>query len=205
MQDEVGNKCRNILQNKSEILSEYTKKYIEHFKNSISYNFDELKIDTDFDIKNVLVSKLSSDDLVRSFYNFLFGIIEPFFGGNKYIRFIATNILKSQNNMNMLYCITSLRLLINNLFNEGWQKDFSEKLINSYGENNVLQEYLNGIEKYWDTTDEAFVKAADELNKKWIEYVNSLEETVKNYNLDELKNNIISIKNIKSFFENIPL
>ena len=205
MQDEVGDKCRSILQNKSDILSEYTKKYIEHFKKSISYNFDELKIDTDFDVKNVLISKLSSDDLVRSFYNFLFGIIEPFFGGNKHIRFIATNILKSQNNITMLYCITSLRLLINNLFNEGWQKDFSEKLINSYGENNVLQEYLNGIEKYWDTTDEAFIKAADELNKKWIEYVNSLEETVKNYNLDELKNNIISIKNIKSFFENIPL
>ena len=205
LQDEVGDKCRSILQNKSDILSEYTKKYIEHFKKSISYNFDELKIDTDFDVKNVLISKLSSDDLVRSFYNFLFGIIEPFFGGNKHIRFIATNILKSQNNITMLYCITSLRLLINNLFNEGWQKDFSEKLINSYGENNVLQEYLNGIEKYWDTTDEAFIKAADELNKKWIEYVNSLEETVKNYNLDELKNNIISIKNIKSFFENIPL
>ena len=122
--------------------------------------------------------------------------------GPHFFRLISDNL---RSITTMLYCITSLRLLINNLFNEGWQKDFSEKLINSYGENNILQEYLNGIEKYWNATDEAFVKAADELNKKWIEYVNSLEETVKNYNLDELKNNIISIKNIKSFFENIPL
>lgn len=91
------------------------------------------------------------------------------------------------------------------LFGGGWEKSVAKKLVKSYEENEVLDKYSSSISGYWDDTDKAFNAAAKKLDEEWDNYVSNLEALVDDYDVDNINNNITTLKNVQSFFENIPL
>ena len=61
------------------------------------------------------------------------------------------------------------------------------------------------IDGYWKDTEIAFNASADKLESDWKKYVNDLSGLVNNYDIEEIQRKIETAKDLKSFFENIPL
>ena len=91
------------------------------------------------------------------------------------------------------------------LFGGGWEKSVAKKIVSSYEENNVIGKYRENIEEYWKNTEKAFNTSAEKLEQDWNTYVETLRNTVNNYDVDEINYNMTTLKNIEVFFENIPL
>ena len=91
------------------------------------------------------------------------------------------------------------------IFTGGWQKNTAKQIISKFEKESVAEKYRNGINDYWKQTSDAFDAASQALDEEWDQYVNDLRETLSSYNIDEIKFKIAHLRNIQSFFENIPL
>ncbi len=91
------------------------------------------------------------------------------------------------------------------IFTGGWQKNTAKQIISKFENEGVAEKYRKGIEDYWKQTSDAFDVAAKALDEEWNQYVADLRETLSSYDINEIEARIAHLRNIKSFFENIPL
>ena len=90
-------------------------------------------------------------------------------------------------------------------FGGGWEKSVAKKIVATFDENDFSEKFRDGIRRYWQQTEEAFDKAAAELDNEWDTYVRNLRDTVNGYDIPEIQQRIASLKYLSDFFENIPL
>lgn len=91
------------------------------------------------------------------------------------------------------------------VFGGGWEKSVAKKIVADFDENNFSEKFRDGIRQYWQQTEEAFDKAAAELDNEWDTYVRNLRDTVNDYDIPEIQQRIASLNYLSDFFENIPL
>ena len=91
------------------------------------------------------------------------------------------------------------------IFSGGWEKSIAKKIVAEYDKNNCLLKFKDVIDGYWKDTEIAFNASADKLESDWKKYVNDLSGLVNNYDIEEIQRKIETAKDLKSFFENIPL
>ena len=83
-------------------------------------------------------------------------------------------------------------------------KEYCEKIVKAYEENEVVEKYRSEIQTYWEKTEEAFELATEKLDKEWKDYVTDLEATVNEYDCETINEKIVILKNIQEFFESVP-
>lgn len=175
LQSMIQERCETILAEKSEILSEKTKEYITSYAKNISHPFENNSIDVDFDAGWAFASAI-----LTGVARFLFGPIGIVIG---------------------LLIAGGLGLV----FGGGWQKSVAKKIVAAFDENDFSEKFRDGIRQYWQQTEEAFDKAAAELDNEWDTYVRNLHDTVNDYDIQEIQRRIASLKYLSDFFKNIPL
>lgn len=87
----------------------------------------------------------------------------------------------------------------------GWEKSIAKKIVAEYDKNNCLLKFKDVIDGYWKDTEIAFNASADKLESDWKKYIKDLSELVNNYDVEEIQRRIELAKDVKIFFENIPL
>lgn len=174
-QSMIQERCETILAEKSEILSEKTKEYITSYAKNISYPFENNSIDVDFDAGWAFASAI-----LTGVARFLFGSIGIVIG---------------------LLIAGGLGLV----FGGGWEKSVAEKIVAHFDENDFSEKFRDRIRQYWQQTEEAFDKAAAELENEWDTYVRNLRDTVNGYDIQEIQHRIASLNYLSDFFKNIPL
>lgn len=175
LQSMIQERCETILAEKSEILSEKTKEYITSYAKNISYPFENNSIDVDFDAGWAFASAI-----LTGVARFLFGSIGIVIG---------------------LLIAGGLGLV----FGGGWEKSVAEKIVAHFDENDFSEKFRDRIRQYWQQTEEAFDKAAAELENEWDTYVRNLRDTVNGYDIQEIQHRIASLNYLSDFFKNIPL
>lgn len=178
----IQERCETVLAEKSEILSEQTKEYITSYAENISHPFENNSIDLDFDAGWEFASALL-------FAGAGYGCVVRFsiFGPIG----IAVGLL--------------IAGVLGFVFGGGWQKSVAKKIVAAFDENNFSEKFRDGIRQYWQRTEEAFDKAAAELDNEWDTYVRNLRDTVNDYDIQEIQHRIASLKYLSDFFKNIPL
>lgn len=175
LQSMIQERCETILAEKSEILSEKTKEYITSYAKNISYPFENNSIDVDFDAGWAFASAI-----LTGVARFLFGSIGIVIG---------------------LLIAGGLGLV----FGGGWEKSVAKKIVAHFDENDFSEKFRDRIRQYWQQTEEAFDKAAAELENEWDTYVRNLRDTVNGYDIQEIQHRIASLNYLSDFFKNIPL
>ena len=201
--------CESILQSKSQELTRTVNQYIEDYSNSISYVFNNNGIKLDFDAGWAFASALSNIGLIGGLGTFLatsiYGVVCAGVSIGSAIAYglISTPIFGTIGVAVGLLIIGILGLV--KLFSGGWQKSVAKKLVSEFEEKRLADSYRSGIDTFWNQTSEAFGNASLELDAKWDNYVTGLRELISSYDIDEINRRIGFLKNIESFFENIPV
>lgn len=207
----IQEKCQMILNEKSDKLKEQTEKYISDYSSAVSCPFSNIGINVDFNAGWTFASALSNIGLIGGLGAYLvssiYGTItmtsagaaigQAMIGG-----FFAGSILGPIGIAIGLVIAISIALKI---FTGGWQKNTAKQIISKFEKEGVATKYLKGIEDYWKQTTEAFDTAAKTLDEEWDKYVKDLREALNSYDINEITARIGHLRNIKSFFENIPL
>ncbi|MDD3417689.1 MAG: dynamin family protein [Lachnospiraceae bacterium] len=209
LQDELQAKCNSILEAKSNVLSEETKKYIEKFEESIKVAFDKSSVDVDFDAGFAFASSLAKIGIIGGLGAYIASNAAFLFGSMTFILGLGGDIALGAAVFGpigiAIGLIIAASLGIAKLFGGSWEKSVAKKIVKAYDDNGVVEKFRSGINNYWTSTDAAFVKAAQALDEEWEKYVDTLRDTVNNYNVEEISNSIVTLKNLMGFFANIPL
>lgn len=213
LQSMIQERCEAILAEKSEILSEKTKEYVTFYAESISRPFEKNNIDVDFDAGWFFASALSALGMIGGFGTFLASTISGVFlfsgaglgiGASIWAGVVTSSIFGPIGIAVGL--LIAGGLVITKLFGGGWEKSVAKKIVAVFDENNFSGKFRDGIRQYWNQTEEAFDKAATELDKEWDTYVCNLRDAVNEYDIQEIQHKIASLHYLLSdFFENIPL
>ena len=207
----IQEKCQSILNEKSDRLKEMTEKYISDYSGDVSYPFSNYGINVDFNAGWTFASALSNLGLIGGFGAYLVSSIYgtltltsagATFGSAIATGFFAGSILGPIGITIGLVIAVSIALKI---FTGGWQKNTAKQIISKFENEGVAEKYRKGIEDYWKQTSDAFDVAAKALDEEWNQYVADLRETLSSYDINEIEARIAHLRNIKSFFENIPL
>ena len=86
-----------------------------------------------------------------------------------------------------------------------WKKDLAKKIVAAADKQKALNKYVNYIDVFWDDTQTAFDKAADNMENEWKEKINNLKGLIDNYDVEDIQDRISKARNLKDFFVNIPL
>lgn len=209
MQDELQVQCDEVLSSKSQILSEETKKYIENFERAIQIEFEKASINIGFDAGFAFASGLAKLGIVGGLGAFIAGYATFAVGSMSFVLGLGGTIALGALGLGPIGVAIGLLIAASlgvvKLFGGSWQKSVARKLVQAYDDNRLSESFRDGIRKYWDYTDDAFIKAAENLDEKWKLYVDTLRDIVNNYDVEEIENNISLLQNLKVFFENIPL
>lgn len=209
LQDEMQDKCTKLMEQKSEDLSECVQKYVDNYSKNIQLAFNNLEIDLDFDVSFAFAKALSEIGIFGGLGAFIIGEAAFLLGGIEFIAGIGGGIALGAAVLGpvglAIGILIAAGLQITKLFGGGWEKKIAQKLIEAYEENRIVEKYKDAIYDYWEKTEVAFDEAADKLEEEWESYVKSLSDMVKEYDIEKIKQNIVSIKSIESFFEHIPL
>lgn len=207
----IQEKCQSILNEKSARLKDKTEKYISDYSGDVSYPFSNYGINIGFNAGWTFASALSNIGLIGGLGAYLvssiYGTIALTSAGTTIGSAIATgffagSILGPIGIAIGLVIAISIALKI---FTGGWQKSTAKKIISKFEEEEVAEKYRKGIEDFWKQTSDAFDAAAKALDEEWDQYVKDLRETLSSYNINEIEARIAHLRNINSFFENIPL
>lgn len=76
------------------------------------------------------------------------------------------------------------------IFAANWKETIAKKIVKKYDKEKVLEEYQKSIAKYWDDTEAAFVSAADNMEKEYKEYLETLRREINEINDDEINKEI---------------
>ncbi len=207
----IQEKCQSILNEKSDKLKEKTEEYINDYSNDVSYPFSSYGIDIDFNAGWTFADALSNIGLIGGFGAYLissiFGTVAltsagVSLGSAMAGGFFAGAILGPIGIAIGLVIAVSIAL---KLFAGGWQKNTAKQIVSKFDKEAVAEKYCKGIKDYWKQTSDAFDIATKTLDEKWDQYVDDLRKTLGSYNINEIQAKIAHLRNIKSFFENIPL
>lgn len=91
------------------------------------------------------------------------------------------------------------------LFMGGWEKDVAKNILNAFETNQIQEKYVEAIKRCWDENKKAFNSAAQSLDSAWSAYIDNLDKVVNDYNARDLENLLKTLRNLKNFFDNIPL
>ena len=209
LQDIIQARCEAILADKAGVLSKETKKYVEEYTDRIKAVFDRVSVDIDFDAGYAFASALAKIGIIGGLGAYIVYEAAFIFGGMASIMALGGNIALGTSVFGpmglAIGLIISASLGIVRLFGGSWEKSVAKKIVKAYNENKVCEKFCEGISDYWKKTEDAFDQAAQKLDEDWLNYVEKLRDTVNNYNIDEVKDNIVVLRNLMSFFENIPL
>ncbi len=209
LQDRLTEKCESILKRKSEKLSEETKEFISKFNDDIGMAFEKSNVNVDFDAGFAFVSALSTIGIVGGLGAYLASEAAFWFGSTAFIAGLGGDLALGGLAFGPIGIAVGLVIAgvigLVKLFGGGWEKSVAKKIVSSYEENNVMGKYRENIEEYWKNTEKAFNTSAEKLEQDWNTYVETLRNTVNNYDVDEINYNMTTLKNIEVFFENIPL
>lgn len=73
----------------------------------------------------------------------------------------------------------SFSYVISWIFGSSWEERFAKNIIKEYDKKNGLDQFKNAIEKYWDDTKSAFIKAVNNLRDSYVKYLDDLGEKTK--------------------------
>ena len=194
--------CEKILKDKSEILSQEAQAYITAYTKSISRPFANKRIDIDFDAGWAFASALSNIGMIGGLSAFVVGTF--FLLACISLSLSAALIIAGPIGL-VVGLLIAGGLGIVKLFGGGWEKSVSKKIVATIEENKVLDKFIDGIKNYWDETESAFNQAAQKLDEEWDAYVENLREIINGYDIHEIQNKIITLKNLAEFFDSIPL
>ena len=200
LQEEVQQKCSSILEEKSKLLAEECKKYIENYTSGVNIAFKNTNIEVDFDAGYAFVQSLAKLGFVGGLGAFLLAEAPFWLQG---VAFFVNPLLGPIGIAASL--LISAALGIAKLFGGGWEKSVAKKIIKAYEKNNVVDTYRTAIKDYWRKTESAFLQSTSDMEDAWNKYVKDLEKKVNECDIHELKNIISELNNINVFFENIPL
>ena len=91
------------------------------------------------------------------------------------------------------------------IFSGGWEKSIAKKIVAEYDKNDCLLKFKDVIDGYWKDTEIAFNASADKLESDWKNHVKEISDIVNNDDIEDIQRKIELAKDVKSFFENIPL
>ena len=209
LQDIIQARCEAILTDKAEILSKETKKYVEKYTDRINAAFDGASVEVDFDAGYAFASALAKIGIIGGLGAYIVGEAAFIFGSMAFIAGLGGDIAFGAAVFGpigfAIGLLISASLGIAKLFGGGWEKSVAKKLVKAYDENKVGEKFRKGITDYWKKTEDAFDQAAQKLDEEWSNYVEKLRVTVNNHDVEEIKENIVILRNLMSFFENIPL
>lgn len=92
------------------------------------------------------------------------------------------------------------------LFGESWQRRLARKIVSVYAEKGILAKWKKVIGEYWDETLVAFQKGADEVERKWTEYLNDLTAIASRETAgkDEVAARLKRLEEAREFFGGLP-
>ena len=209
LQDTIQAECEAILADKAKILSKETKKYIEKYNDNIKAAFKGTSVDVDFDARYAFASALAKIGIIGGLSAYIAGEAVFLFGGMAFIMGLGGNIALGASMFGpigiAIGIIIAASLGITKLFGGGWEKSVAKKLVKTYDDNNVVKQFDEAVTDYWEKTKYAFEQSAQKLDEEWSNYVEILRDTVNNYDIEKIKDNIVTLRNLMSFFDNIPL
>lgn len=72
-----------------------------------------------------------------------------------------------------------IAIVISWIFSSSWEERLAKNIIKEYDKKNGLGQFKNTIEKYWDDTKSAFIKAVNNLRDSYVKYLDDLGEKIK--------------------------
>lgn len=72
-----------------------------------------------------------------------------------------------------------IAIVISWIFGSSWEERLAKNIIKEYEKKNGLGQFKNAIEKYWDDTKSAFIKAVNNLRDSYVNYLDELGEKTK--------------------------
>lgn len=91
--------------------------------------------------------------------------------------------------------VVAIGIAILMIFGSSWEERLAKNIIKEYDKKNGLGQFKNAIEKYWDDTKSAFIKAVNNLRDSYVKYLDDLGEKVKiddSQIMNQIKMKIIS-------------
>ena len=208
LQEYLQENCELVLKEKSDILSKKAEDYIKAFADSTSIVFDTNDIKADFNAGWAFMSALAKFGVFGGLGGLLTGMGMYAFGTATLITGVGTSSLITFGLGPIgiaIGLLLALSLGIVKIFGGSWQKSIAKKIVKVIDENNITEQFRDGIDTYWKQTEDAFNNAASALDKDWKDYVKEIRETVEGYDVNTMQRKINALRNIETFFENIPL
>ena len=81
-------------------------------------------------------------------------------------------------------------MLFFGIFAANWKEAVAKKIVKEFDKKNVLDDCLKSIEQYWDDTKVAFISAADNMEKEYNDYLETLKKEINETNDDEINQKI---------------
>jgi len=209
LQDVIQTKCETILENKNQEAAVVIQEYINKYNNDLKLSFDEFDIDVEFDAGWAFASSLAKLGVVGGLGAWLVGEAAFMLGSLSFVMGTGGTIALGAASFGPIGLLAGIVLSLGlgalKLFRGGWEKNVAKKIIETFEKNNILGEYNNYITQYWKQTDDAFEKAAKEMENEQHNYIESLRKTVNEYDVEKIENDIKSLKEVQAFFEKFPL
>lgn len=217
LQSQIQHKCENILEEQSKLVSKKTADYLTSFSDSISLPAQDLNIEVDFDAGWAFASALSTLGTVGGIGALAVGAVSEaiFWGSALGIGSVAFGAIEGAFMALFFAPFAPIGLALGlglaagmgalKLFGGGWEKSVAKKIVSQIEKGQFGEKFCAGMDTYWQSTKDAFNKAADELDINWRNYVKELEGLVDSDDIAEVSTKIAALKNIEFFFDNIPL
>lgn len=93
------------------------------------------------------------------------------------------------------------------LFADSWQQRLAKKIAKTLGENNFLGRYEQGVNAFWEQTWTAFEAGADEIEKRFGDYLSTNEQLVddeKGGCKEKIEATIRILEELRDFFAGVP-
>ena len=93
------------------------------------------------------------------------------------------------------------------LFGEDWQTRLSKKIAKTLQEKNFLNTTETGVNRFWDQTLSAFQAGADEIERKFDEYIEANSQLLRDEeqnSREKIEATLQKMEELKDFFGGIP-
>lgn len=190
-----------ILENSLKILYQEIEKYFSNFNENLKVSISNKNIKINFDAKSKFIEILQDTGKYGIFGGiggFLSGIGLVFVSellGGLFILFSP-----------VVLALGTISLLAAKIVkNWDWRKSIAKSIIKSFEEKNILKEFENIIENFWKKTEIEFSKIDNQLEKEWSTYIENLKNIIKNYNIEEISEELQRLERSKDILEKILL
>lgn len=147
-------------------------KYVSNFNEGIGSAFKKSNVDVDFDAGFAFVSALSKLGIVGGLGAYLAGEAAFYLGSAAFVAGLGGDIAIGSAFFGPIGVVVGLAIAavigIVKLFGGGWEKNVAKKLVKAFDDNNVIEKYLEEVDRYWNNTKDAFDKPQRSSTKNGI-------------------------------------